>query len=352
MLRSIFVLRRSYISVDPYRQFTSGNVFEPKCSKLATFYYGTSIRNFSTSLINQNPTLNLVLRKAKDEPKTAGKEATNSDAKKSGHPGALSDAKSSAKEVALNNPDSSEITQTIDEAKIMRLRKYISRFFAKYTEFKYDPTKPYTEEFLRMVKQFRWEKYSEEYKTARKRLNTASVLQFNEIFDDVSKSEPIKKEFKSRGKKEESNPNDKGKKSKSQNNKESKSADKKKESAAGGKKTPKPKNETKKKTLRKWIKLFNRIDIKGPMPKTVREFKERVKSVHTNICDVLDSDITGQKATDWENEVVLSQYTRRTEKIFPRDHPLAGTLLRHLLRHILFPSATRGFEETTAQKSS
>ncbi|CAE7204811.1 unnamed protein product [Rhizoctonia solani] len=144
-----------------------------------------------------------------------------------------------------------------------------------------------------MTEEFGWPKDSEEYKIARKKLNTASVRQFNKNFD--------------------------------------------KEDRSGSKEGE---------TLRKWIKLFNKIDIKDSvMPKTVPEFEERVKSVHTNICDVLDADVMHKKSTDWGNEVTLSQYTRRTEKFFPRDHPLAGTLLRHLLRHILCPSPTRGFEK-------
>ncbi|CAE6387578.1 unnamed protein product [Rhizoctonia solani] len=184
--------------------------------------------------------------------------------------------KSSAQ--GVTSPSASElgVAKTIDEATVKRLRKYIKQFFAKYPAFDYDPTKPYTEEFIRMTQQFGWLEDSEEYKTARKRLNSASVRQFNENFDRESKSERKKKEPKSEGRVKKFNGGGK-------------------DSEQGAKK--------KRKMLRKWIMLFNRIDLKDPvMPKTVPEFEERVKSVHTNICDVLDADIVNKKATDWGNE--------------------------------------------------
>ncbi|CAE6471411.1 unnamed protein product [Rhizoctonia solani] len=207
--------------------------------------------------------------------------------------------------------ESTDNSRTIENShkKLDQLRKHIKRFFAEYPTFTYDPTKPYTEEFIRMTQEFEWSEDSKEYKAARKKLNAASVLQFNENFDKEHKS----------------------------NSKKGNDSESKKE----------------REMLRKWIKLFDRIDIKDPvMPKTVSEFEERVKSVHTNICDVLDADFTGEKSTDWGNEVILSQYTRSTKRIFSGKRPPEDTLLHNLLRHISSPSTTRGFEKAAAQKKN
>ncbi|KAG8706125.1 hypothetical protein FRC11_008495 [Ceratobasidium sp. 423] len=155
---------------------------------------------------------------------------------------------------ALDSVSTPEITQATDKVKLGQLRKHIEHFFAKYPKFNYDPTKPYTEEFIRMTEEFGWPENSKEYKNTRKKLNTASVLQFNENFD---------KEFKSGGKRK---PKLEGKK------KESKSGGKKNKSESGDKKEGKD--------LRKWIKLFNRIDIKDPvMPKTIRGFEKHWEDI-------------------------------------------------------------------------
>ncbi|CAE6444612.1 unnamed protein product [Rhizoctonia solani] len=270
----------------------------------------------------------IIKSQAEAKAKATGGEITPGKGKSPDLLSFLHGAKSGTQE-ALKSVHASETTRTRDEDKLGRVLKHIKRFFAKYPKFNYDPNKPYTEEFIRMTKEFNWTRYSEEYRNARKKLNTASVLQFNENFDS--------------GETGESNSGGNKKKSESGGSKKSNSGDKKKKSES--------EDRNKGKTLRKWVKLFNRIDLKDPvMPKTVREFEERVKSVHANICDVLHTDVAGGKATDWGNEVILSEYTLRTDKIFPRDHPLAGTLLRHLLRHINSPSATRGFEETSVRQ--
>ncbi|KAG8727253.1 hypothetical protein FRC11_013606 [Ceratobasidium sp. 423] len=332
----VVALRRSCVSSDLCKRFTLGNTLQQHYNGLTRLPHSCAIRYLHASPIRQKPALNRVLKQAEAEPKFAIEKVVSIDTKNLGRPNApLGDTQPGAQE-ALPYTNISNITQTMDKTKLERLRKHIKRFFAKYPKFTYDATKPYTEEFIRMTKEFKWKEGSEEYKTARRRLNTASVLQFNENFD----SEPKKRKSESRGN-EKSGPEDK--------TKGSKSGDKRKKSES--------RDEKERKNLRKWIRLFNRINLKDPvMPKTVAEFEEactsRVKSVHTNICDVLDADVTGEKATDWGNEVILSQYTRSTEKIFPRNHPLAGTLLWHLLRHIISPSPTRGFEKTTKQKSS
>ncbi|KDN39893.1 hypothetical protein RSAG8_08544, partial [Rhizoctonia solani AG-8 WAC10335] len=302
---NLVTLHRSCISIGPCRQFNSGNVLRRSHNRPTRLSKGGYVRPFYATAISQNAVVNQVQTGAK--PKVPIKKKRSSVEKLAGSNVLLGDTKSDTKR-ALNNTDNSRTTDN-SHKKLDQLRKHIKRFFAEYPKFTYDPTKPYTEEFIRMTQEFEWLEDSKEYKAARKKLNAASVLQFNENFDKEHKS-----------------------KSKKGNDSESK-----KESEM----------------LRKWIRLFDRIDIKDPvMPKTVPEFEERVKSVHTNICDVLDADVTGEKSTDWGNEVILSQYTRSTKKIFSGKRPPEDTLLHNLLRHIWSPSATRGFEKAATQKEN
>lgn len=62
------------------------------------------------------------------------------------------------------------------------LRTHLEIFFSQYAGFKYDPAKPYMGEFYRMTNQFGWESKSDEFQEARKKINDASVLQFNAIY--------------------------------------------------------------------------------------------------------------------------------------------------------------------------
>ncbi|CAE6469095.1 unnamed protein product [Rhizoctonia solani] len=320
-MHSFSLVYRSRVLVGLCKPFTLWN------NQPARFSQGARVRTLYATAISQNTAIGQTpsnLKKTKGESNVWNKKSKkqeHSSIKDSTGTKSLGGTKSSAQK-ASNHTDSLE-TANDPKKKLHQLRKYIKRFFAKYPEYTYDPTKPYTDEFNSMVEQFGWLKDSKEYEIARRRLNTASVLQFNANFDEDDKG--------SKSKKEGTLKSDKEKKS----DKESKTE-----------KERKAKAKKEKEMLPKWIKLFSRIDIKDPiMPKTVPEFEERVQSVHTNICDVMHTDVGGGKSINWENEVILSEYTRGTKKFFPRDHPLAGTLLRHLFRHIWSPSKTRGFEK-------
>ncbi|CAE6444635.1 unnamed protein product [Rhizoctonia solani] len=259
------LLRRPRFSTDPRRRLIIILGIQQGYSEPIRHHNNSAIRGFHVDSIRQKPALNQVLRQAGANPNPASGEIPPSSKGKSlDLSNSLGGTKSNTQEV-LDGANTSKVTQTMDKAKLERLRKHIKRFFAKYPKFNYGPTKHYSEEFIRMTTMFGWTKNSQEYGDARRRLNTATVLQFNENFGSV----PETGESESDGKRG---------KSKSEDREES---------------------ENKGKPLRKWIKLFNRIDLKDPvMPKTVRKFEERVKSVHTNICDVLYTDIAGGKATD------------------------------------------------------
>jgi hypothetical protein len=56
-----------------------------------------------------------------------------------------------------------------------------------------------------------------------------------------------------------------------------------------------------------------------------------------NLVDLVDTPNTGVGVRVFESERDLSEYTISTGKFFPRDHALAGGLLRYLLRQIYHP---------------
>ncbi|KAF8593553.1 hypothetical protein BDV93DRAFT_460872, partial [Ceratobasidium sp. AG-I] len=144
--------------------------------------------------------------------------------------------------------------------------------------FVYNPFAPYKSEFHRMNRHYGWtDKGGDDFRKANWGMNRAAVLQFNALF---------------------------------------------------GKK----KNE-----LQSWQKLFSAVE--GVVqPQTLDECFLLVQTTHINICDLLDSRVTGVKIKNFDTEVDLSRYTIATENTFPRDHVLAGELLYFLLRHILNPS--------------
>ncbi|CAE6500327.1 unnamed protein product [Rhizoctonia solani] len=243
------VVHRPRVSISLCRWLVSGNILKGGYKEPARPSTEGYNRGLHVTGITQTPALgpSRVLWKTQSELKVTNERPVNSAVIHLGGPTApLGDTKSSAQEDSSKTNPSRPI-ENMNKAKLEKLRRHINRFFAKYPKFTHDPTKSYTEEFLRMASEFRWSEGSKKYKIARKKLNTASVLQFNENFD-----KDFDKDFYQGSEKENQ------------------------------------KKEKERKMLRKWILLFNKIDIKDlVMPKTVAEFEERVKSVHTNICDVL-----------------------------------------------------------------
>jgi len=81
-----------------------------------------------------------------------------------------------------------------------------------------------------------------------------------------------------------------------------------------------------------WINLCQVLRI-TPIPDGLEGCREAIANTHVNIIDLIEE---GDVAV-FESEQALSVYTKLTGKFFPRDHPLAGGLLRFLLRMILNP---------------
>ncbi|KAG8782962.1 hypothetical protein FRC12_020265 [Ceratobasidium sp. 428] len=159
---------------------------------------------------------------------------------------------------------------------IIQARFQLRKFFSQFEGFKYNPAQPYMSEFDRLVKMKGWKEGGKRHKKAKKGIDDAGVKQFNKTIG------------------------------------------------------------TEVDDLSAWHRLFK--NIKGEeLPKTVEECQIRAQTLQVNICDVLDAAAGGPKAQDFKQEHLLSSYTLESDKIFPREHVLAGRILEFLLRRILCP---------------
>ncbi|KAG8692086.1 hypothetical protein FRC12_010148 [Ceratobasidium sp. 428] len=159
---------------------------------------------------------------------------------------------------------------------IIRARSQLRKFFGRFDGFKYNPAEPYMSEFSRLVRMKGWDKKGEEYKKAKMGIYAAGVKQFNKTIG------------------------------------------------------------TEVDDLSAWHRLFKNIEGES-LPKTVEECQIRARTLQVNICDVLDAAAGGPKARDFKQERLLSVYTLKNRRKFPREHVLAGRILEFLLRHILCP---------------
>lgn len=58
----------------------------------------------------------------------------------------------------------------------------IERFFASYSEFQHNPSKPTAEEYQRLRRFYNWRRGDTEWDTARSRYRLALVKEFNQLF--------------------------------------------------------------------------------------------------------------------------------------------------------------------------
>ena len=79
---------------------------------------------------------------------------------------------------------------------------------------------------------------------------------------------------------------------------------------------------------------------------------QAVITSHVNICDLLAAPFLGQAPTRFTTEVALSEYTRRTERYFPKEDVAKQSLLGYLLRHILNPRLERGVARAGKSRAS
>ncbi|KAL1946952.1 hypothetical protein VTO73DRAFT_15056 [Trametes versicolor] len=151
----------------------------------------------------------------------------------------------------------------------------IRDFFADYPAFDYDPDAPFYDEFKRMLREMRWNQAQK--KAVREELRSAMVKQFNAMYGT--------------------------------------SVD----------------------ALESWQLLCSALGMKPP-PTDIRTCQRKVKATHVNIVDFIEAPLSGASIVTFESELALSEYTKDTTKYFPRNDVNSGSLLKYLLRQIIFPS--------------
>jgi len=88
--------------------------------------------------------------------------------------------------------------------------------------------------------------------------------------------------------------------------------------------------------LTPWKNLCEILQI-VPIPDELEACRDAVKNTHVNIVDLLDRRHTGQRVRVFDSVQELSNYTKDTEKYFPKENAYAGGVLKFLLREILNP---------------
>ncbi|KAL6161973.1 hypothetical protein ACJQWK_11985 [Exserohilum turcicum] len=153
----------------------------------------------------------------------------------------------------------------------------ISAFFMKYPKFPYDPKRGVAEEFYRMCDFFAWGNDDAEREEARRGFKDAMVIQFNSLYGtDVS-------------------------------------------------------------NIENWHKLCIALYVE-PLPKTIHHCKEKIKTIHVNLVDLVDTSQDGVELFPSLDE--LRQYTIGSGKYFPKESAYAGGVLKFLLREILSSSSS------------
>ncbi|GAO15884.1 uncharacterized protein UV8b_07771 [Ustilaginoidea virens] len=148
-------------------------------------------------------------------------------------------------------------------------------FFARFSQFDYDPAAEAWLEFERMVTSPTWSIYGVEVRAARRRLIAALVAQFDLAYGT--------------------------------------------------------REEDKLETLQT---LCGKLSL-SPVPETITACKKAVRRVHVNIIDFIDSQRTGRPVRAFKTEARLRRYTGDTEKFFPKDEAKERPLLRYLLRDVV-----------------
>ncbi|CAE6357636.1 unnamed protein product [Rhizoctonia solani] len=154
-------------------------------------------------------------------------------------------------------------------------RAYLVAFFAMFPGFVYNPTQPALSELMRMKAQFGWE--MQNFRTSTLPMfRRALVLQFNLTFG------------------------------------------------------------TDQNDLVSWQNLCRIMGVVN-IPDNLTACKKLVESIYVNLIDLVDMPNTGVPVRLFKREYDLSEYTLKTDKIFPKDDAHAGGLLKHLLRNIIAP---------------
>ncbi|CUA77704.1 hypothetical protein RSOLAG22IIIB_12774 [Rhizoctonia solani] len=156
-------------------------------------------------------------------------------------------------------------------------RTHLCSFFARYPDFKYDPSKPFMDEFWRLVETYQFDRRGRRFKAARKGVKDAKVLQFKNIYGTHS---------------------DDG--------------------------------------VYAWYNFFRAIGIKET-PRDIGLCHKKATSIHLNICDLIDLPVTRIGVKTFPNESELSRYSLKNVNrpmivplISKKLDPILGDLFRRI----------------------
>ncbi|KAK1241096.1 hypothetical protein MKX08_001070 [Trichoderma sp. CBMAI-0020] len=149
----------------------------------------------------------------------------------------------------------------------------LSRFFALYCQFNYDPQEPSATAYSRLVAFLGWKTDSKKERKARKKFEKALADQFGQLYGrDDNKLDVLQI-------------------------------------------------------------LCGKIGI-SPVPDTITSCKTALKKYHVNIYDYIDSARTGEPVRKFTNLRKFQTYTEDSGKIFPKKKAKSNALLRFLLRPV------------------
>ncbi|KAJ5318225.1 hypothetical protein N7476_004645 [Penicillium atrosanguineum] len=86
--------------------------------------------------------------------------------------------------------------------------------------------------------------------------------------------------------------------------------------------------------LESWKRICKCLRV-APIPETSQQAKEKLKNIHVNLVDLLESVRMGTPVQSFTTMEELRQYTVTQKKFFPKEEAYEGGLLRYLLREIL-----------------
>ncbi|KAG6860673.1 hypothetical protein C0995_008740 [Termitomyces sp. Mi166 len=100
--------------------------------------------------------------------------------------------------------------------------------------------------------------------------------------------------------------------------------------------------------LESWTALCHVLRI-TPAPEGLNACREAVKAAYVNLVDLVDHSYTGEPVQLFNTEAELGEYTRGSQKFFPKENAYAGGLLKYLLRHINNPRTRLGARGTSTR---
>ncbi|KAJ7609954.1 hypothetical protein FB45DRAFT_340709 [Roridomyces roridus] len=152
---------------------------------------------------------------------------------------------------------------------------HLSQFFAAYPKFEYDPSGPASQQFNQLRRVYKWERGDDDGDEAYHGFSRAVVQSFIDYYGyDVN-------------------------------------------------------------DLGNWQNLCRVVGIQ-PIPGKLWECRKAIEDAHVNLMDLVDTHNTGEPVRRFDSEEALASYTRIKKKYFPRAYVPDDSLVRYLLRHLVY----------------